>query len=130
MGENWCWEIEGGLSASQSDITAAQTTRRRWCEALATLFERFDVIAAPACQVYPFKAEDGPPRQIASTPLDTYHRWLAVSLPASLGGLPVISLPIYSPSPERTTGIQLMMPAGQDEALLALAASIESILGA
>ena len=130
MGENWCWEIEGGLSASQSDITAAQSTKRRWREALVTLFKRFDVIAAPACQAYPFKAEDGPPKQIASTALDTYHRWLAVSLPASLGGLPVISLPISSPSPERTTGIQLMMPAGQDEALLALAASIEPALGA
>ena len=62
--------------------------------------------------------------------LDTYHRWLAISLPASLGGLPVISLPISSPSSERTTGIQLMMPAGQDEALLALAESIEPILAA
>ena len=130
MGENWCWEIEQGLFARQSDIGAAQATRRRWSEALVTLFDRFDAIAAPACQVYPFEAVDGPPRQIAGKTLDTYHRWLAVSLPASLGGLPVISLPISSPSPERTTGIQLMMPAGQDEALLALAASIESILGA
>ena len=25
--------------------------------------------------------------------MDTYHRWLEVSLPASLGGLPTISLP-------------------------------------
>lgn len=130
MGEPWCWEIEQGLTVTQSDITAAQATRSSWSETLVTLFERFDVIAAPACQVYPFKAEDGPPRQIASAALDTYHRWLAISLPASLGGLPVISLPISSPSSERTTGIQLMMPAGQDEALLALAESIEPILAA
>ena len=92
------------------------------------LYDRFDVIAAPACQVYPFKAEDGPPRQIASKALDTYHQWLAISLPASLGGLPVISLPISSLSPERTTGIQLMMPADQDDALLTLAALLEPML--
>ena len=50
---------EQGLTV-EVDITAAQATRRSWNETLVTLFERFDVIAAPACQVYPFKAEDGP----------------------------------------------------------------------
>ena len=74
MGEHWRWEIEQGLTVSRSDITAAQATRRSWNETLVTLFERFDVIAAPACQVYPFKAEDGPPKQIAGAALDTYHR--------------------------------------------------------
>ena len=128
MGEHWRWELEQGLTASQSDIAAAQATRSRWSEALVTLYDRFDVIAAPACQVYPFKAEDGPPGQIASKALDTYHRWLAISLPASLGGLPVISLPISSLSPARTTGIQLMMPADQDDVLLTLAALLEPML--
>ncbi len=60
--------------------------------------------------------------------MDTYHRWLEVSLPASLGGLPVISLPLAAPSTEQATGIQFMAAAGKDETLLQFAAAAEPIL--
>ena len=87
------------------------------------------MLIAPACQVHPFKSEDGTPRQIHGRPLDTYHRWLEVSLPASLGNLPVISMPIPGLSPQHMTGLQLMMPSGSDQALLAVARGVEAALG-
>jgi hypothetical protein len=34
-----------------------------------------------------------PPRQINSKMMDTYHRWMEVSVPVSLAGLPCVTVP-------------------------------------
>ena len=115
-----------GLTAL--DIAGAKSIRHDWIESLQASFTQYDVIAAPACQVYPFNAENGPPKRIESAAMDTYHRWLEVSLPASLGSLPVINLPLAAPSAGQATGIQFMAPAGKDETLLQFAAAAEPIL--
>lgn len=128
MGPQWQWELEQGMGVTASDIAGANSIRHDWIKSLQALFAQYDVIAAPACQVYPFDAENGPPHRIDSVAMDTYHRWLEVSLPASLGGLPVISLPLAGPSAKHATGIQFMAPAGKDETLLQFAAEAEPIL--
>lgn len=128
MGTNWQWEISQGLSLTQSAIADARAKQADWHKTLSRLFKRYDVIAAPACQVYPFAAERGPPTQIGNKALDTYHQWLEVSLVASLGNLPVISLPLPASTPQRATGIQFMMPPGRDHDLLTFAANAELCL--
>jgi len=128
MGANWQWEITQGAELNQGAIRAAQQTRREWQASLTTLFDRYDLLALPACQVYPFAAEDGPPSQIKGTLMDTYHRWLEVSLPASLGGLPTICLPLPSRKPELAAGIQFMANSGRDTELLDIASAIESLI--
>ena len=112
MSVNWRWEITQGAELNSGAIEAAQQTRREWQASLTTLFDRYDLLALPACQVYPFTAEGGPPSQINGALMDTYHRWLEVSLPASLGGLPTISLPLPSRKPELAAGIQFMASSG------------------
>ena len=57
--------------------------------------------------------QGGPPSQINGALMDTYHRWLEVSLPASLGGLPTISLPLPSRKPALAAGIQFMASSGR-----------------
>ena len=47
---------------------------------------------------------------------------------ASLGNLPVISLPLPASTPQRATGIQFMMPPGRDHDLLTFAANAELCL--
>lgn len=128
MGPQWQWELKQGMGLTASDIAGAKSIRHDWIESLQTLFTQYDVIAAPACQVYPFNAESGPPKLIESATMDTYHRWLEVSLPASLGSLPVINLPLAAPSAGQATGIQFMAPTGKDETLLQFAAAAEPIL--
>ncbi|GIR82776.1 MAG: hypothetical protein CM15mP84_05240 [Cellvibrionales bacterium] len=44
-----------------------------------------------------------------------------VSLPASLGGLPTISLPLPSREPELAAGIQFMASSGRDTEFLHIA---------
>ena len=128
MGPQWQWELKQGMGLTAWDIAGAKSIRHDWIESLQASFTQYDVIAAPACQVYPFNAENGPPKRIESAAMDTYHRWLEVSLPASLGSLPVINLPLAAPSAGQATGIQFMAPAGKDETLLQFAAAAEPIL--
>jgi amidase len=128
MSTNWQWEISQGLPLTQSAIAEARAKQTGWHKMLSRLFDQYDVIAAPACQVYPFAAAQGPPAQIGNKALDTYHQWLEISLVASLGNLPVISLPLPASTPQRATGIQFMMPPGHDHELLNVAANAELML--
>lgn len=128
MSDSWRWEIEQGIQRKGSDLSTAETLRRDWLVTVETLFQQYDVLAAPAAQVFPFHAEAGPPAAIGGTALDTYHQWLAISVPASLAGLPVISLPIATASATKMTGIQLMMPRGRDYDLLSIATKVEPAL--
>jgi len=129
MGDNWQWEIQQGALLSRDDIGAAEQARRAWRAELGRLFSEYDVLIAPACQVHPFASADGSPKQIHGRSLDTYHRWLEVSLPASLGNLPVISMPIPGLSPQHMTAMQIMMPSDSDQALLNVARGVETALG-
>lgn len=129
MSDNWQWEIAQGTVLSRDDVGAAEQAQQAWRTELGELFSEYDVLIAPACQVHPFASADGTPQQIHGRSLDTYHRWLEVSLPASLGNLPVVSLPIPGLSPQHMTGLQLMMPPGSDQALLRVARGVETALG-
>ena len=128
MSDNWRWEIEQGMQRGESDLLMAETLRRDWLVTIETLFRQYDVLAAPAAQVFPFDAGAGVPTAIEGASLETYHQWLAISLPASLAGLPVISLPVAARSATNMAGIQLMMPRGRDDNLLAIASAAEQAL--
>ena len=128
MSDNWRWEIEQGMQRGESDLLMAETLRRDWLATIETLFRQYDVLAAPAAQVFPFDAGAGVPTAIEGASLETYHQWLAISLPASLAGLPVISLPVAARSATNIAGIQLMMPRGRDDNLLAIASAAEQAL--
>ena len=128
MSDNWRWEIEQGMQRGESDLLMAETLRRDWLATIETLFRQYDVLAAPAAQVFPCDAGAGVPTAIEGASLETYHQWLAISLPASLAGLPVISLPVAARSATNMAGIQLMMPRGRDDNLLAIASAAEQAL--
>ena len=72
------------------------------------------------------KNEKNKPNQILDKEMDTYHRWMEVVIPASLTGLPSISVPIGF-SPDNTPlGMQLIGHRRHDANILALAKQYES----
>ncbi|WP_309663237.1 amidase, partial [Tabrizicola sp.] len=81
------WEIEQGLGLSADAVHAASVIRSRWYAHAARLFDRFDVVVLPSAQVWPFPVEWRWPEAINGLPMDTYHRWMEVVIPASLIGL-------------------------------------------
>ena len=62
--------------------------------------------------------------------MDTYHRWMEVTLYATFAGLPAISVPAgFDASGRLPAGLQLIGRAQGDAALLALAAAHEALSG-
>lgn len=120
------WEIEGGVDMSAHRLSSAAKGRSAWYVALQHLFEQFDVLALPSAQVFPFLATTNWPASINGHPMDTYHRWMEVSIGGTLSGLPVISLPVGFDNAGRPMGIQFIGRPGEDKALLEFALAYEA----
>ena len=114
------WEIEQGLSLSARAVYEASLIRSQWYAAYAALFERFDAVVLPSAQVWPFPVEWRWPQQINGHPMDTYHRWMEIVVPASLVGAPVLGCPAGFGPEGLHMGFQLAGPVGGDAKVLAL----------
>ncbi|MEM6439220.1 MAG: amidase, partial [Pseudomonadota bacterium] len=125
------WEIESGLKLSALDVHAAWVQRTRQHLALEALFARYDLLAVPSAQVWPFPVEQRFPEEIAGRTMDTYHRWMEIMIPASLSGRPAISVPAGfcpegGPAPGTPIGVQLIGPLRDDLGVLRAAAAFET----
>ncbi|MGI9292628.1 MAG: amidase, partial [Pseudomonadales bacterium] len=72
------WEIEGSFGMTAARISEADKARSDWYRALHDLLERYDLLALPTAQVFPFSADVHWPKSINGKPMDTYHRWMEV----------------------------------------------------
>ena len=115
------WEVEGGMRLSGEDVWTATVARSQWYNALLTLFERYDFLALPSAQVFPFDASEHWPKTIAGRTMDTYHRWMEVVIGASLAGLPVINVPVGFNFQGLPMGVQVIGKPYTDLAVLQLA---------
>ncbi len=88
------WEIARGLGRSGTEITRALAVQTRWYLHLLGLFERFDHLALPSAQVFPFPAELHWPRSVGGREMDTYHRWMEVAIGATMARLPSLNVPV------------------------------------
>ena len=121
------WEVEQGLALTPRAIQAAAIDRSLFFGAVAKLFERFDVLALPSAQVWPFAKSIRHPTAIAGRAMDTYHRWMEVVVPASLLGLPAVSVPVGLGDEGLPMGMQLIGPRRADQRVLDLAAAWEEM---
>ncbi|MFM7569811.1 MAG: amidase [Betaproteobacteria bacterium] len=87
------WEVEQGLRRNAHDIYRASVARSDWYRAALSLLERYDILALPSAQVFPFDLSSNWPSEIAGRAMDTYHRWMEVVIPATMAGLPAASVP-------------------------------------
>jgi len=115
------WEVEGGLRLSGEDVWNATVARSQWYNALLSLFERYDYLALPSAQVFPFDANEHWPKAIAGRTMDTYHRWMEVVIGASLAGLPVVCVPAGFNAQGLPMGLQVIGKPQADLAVLQLA---------
>lgn len=121
------WEHRQGSSLGFLEFMAASEVRTAFLQHLLGLFERFDVLALPATQVWPFPIAQRWPRQIAGRTMDTYHRWMEVTLYATFAGLPAISVPAgFHANGRWPAGLQLIGRPRGDAALLQVAAGCEA----
>lgn len=114
------WEIEQGMDLSAQAVYEASVIRSRWHAHAARLFRRFDALVLPSAQVWPFPADWRWPQTINGQAMDTYHRWMEVVIPASLIGLPALSVPIGFSTAGLPMGMQIIGRSGDDMGVLGI----------
>jgi amidase len=114
------WEIEQGLTLTAQAVYEASVIRSRWHKHAARLFQRFDAVVLPSAQVWPFPADWRWPETINGHEMDTYHRWMEIVVPASLIGLPALSVPIGFSNSGLPMGMQIIGRSGDDAGVLAI----------
>jgi len=67
--------------------------------------------------------------RFAGRKMDTYHRWMEVTIYATLAGLPALSLPAgFHPNGRWPAGLQLIGRPHQESSLLDIAATYETLV--
>lgn len=115
------YEIEAGMAVTASQIHAASVVRSQWFATAAELFQSYDAVVLPSAQLFPFDAEIRWPQSIAGRAMSTYHQWMEVVIPASIAGLPAISIPAGFSANLLPMGMQLIGARNTDIELLRLA---------
>jgi amidase len=122
------WEHDQAQGLTGVQTMEASTQRSAFYQHMLTLFERHDVLALPSAQVWPFDAALRWPSHINGVEMDTYHRWMEVTLYATLAGLPAMSVPAgfnAEGQPQLPMGLQLIGRPQGDLAVLHLAHAYE-----
>ena len=122
------WEHDQAAGLSFNDFMRAAQVRSAFYEHLLGLFERFDLLALPVAQVWPFDLALHWPERVAGRTMDTYHRWMEVTIYATFGGLPAISVPAgFHANGRWPMGLQLIGRPHGDAALLHAAQAYENL---
>ncbi|MBW2370887.1 MAG: hypothetical protein JRH15_23725, partial [Deltaproteobacteria bacterium] len=121
------WEIEQGLSLNEKDVDKANIVRSSWYAELDRMFGEFDFLVLPTAQVFPFPKNIHWPKQINGRQMDTYHRWMEVVILGSLGGIPVVNVPVGFDAQGRPMGMQVMGKFGDDKTVLKFALAYELV---
>jgi amidase len=119
------WEIEHGLALTAAQVSRASAVRTEFHTAMVALYSRFDVLALPTAQVWPFPIDDRWPQRIGDREMDTYHRWMEVTAYATFAGLPALSVPVGFDDRGLPMGMQLIGAPRADVDVLCLGAAYE-----
>jgi len=124
------WEHDSAASLGLGQFMQASQRRSDFLAQMLDLLDGVDALALPAVQVWPFDIRERWPREIAGRPMDTYHRWMEVTLYATFAGLPAVSVPCgFDALSGLPMGLQLIGKPGGDAQLLQLAAFYEQLMG-
>ncbi|MGA1325112.1 MAG: amidase [Rubrivivax sp.] len=123
------WEHDQAQGLSFAAFMQASAVRGQLLHRLLALFEHHDLLALPTAQLWPFPIAQTWPRTIDGRAMDTYHRWMEVTLYATFAGLPAISVPAgFHANGRWPCGLQLIGRPRADAALLAAAAGYEALI--
>jgi aspartyl-tRNA(Asn)/glutamyl-tRNA(Gln) amidotransferase subunit A len=115
--------LRRGQNISDLDYHAAQAQRQTFTAQLEQLFDRFDILLAPAVpDIAPLVGQNSLELHGVSTPLR--QAFLRLTCPFNLAGLPVVCLPL--PTGSMWTGLQVIGAKGRDAEVLVVAAALHS----
>jgi len=123
------WEAARAAELGAADIVRALAGRTAWYEAVRALFARHELLVLPSAQVFPFDAALHWPREIGGRPMDTYHRWMEVSIAATMAGCPALNVPVGFSREGLPMGMHIIAPPHHELACLQLARAYERATG-
>jgi len=103
-----------------SRLFGASLARSNLYRSVVQAFEKVDFLILPAAQVFPFDVNIAWPRDINGRAMDTYHRWMEVTILPSLTGCPALSVPAGFNAEGLPTGLQIIGRPGADWPVLQL----------
>ncbi len=122
------FEIERGATLDQEEIRGALADESRIRSTFNQMFDSFDLVLTPTCQVPPFPVGDEWVTEINGVRLDKYTDWMRSCSRLTVPGGPSISLPAGFTDKGLPVGVQLSGQLGADTDLLAAAEVAESVL--
>lgn len=123
------WEIEQGLDMPASQLFKASMARSAIYRTVMQLFESVEFLVLPAAQVFPFDVDTHWPKEINGRTMDTYHRWMEVTILATLMGCPALSVPAGLNAQGLPSGLQILGRPGSDWQVLQLGRAWEEAMG-
>jgi amidase len=132
MKDTVVWNIEFGLDLTAERIAAANRLRTEIFQRMRRFMGDIDAWILPTAQVLPFSHDLPYPTSINGEALGTYIDWLKSCYWVSVSGHPAISLPCGFERDDAgialPAGLQLVGRWDEDEALLDVAETIETLL--
>jgi amidase len=122
------WEIEQGMQVTNKDLLDAKQNGIAYAKALDTAFDSYDILALPSAQLFPFPLEWKWPNKVGGQSMDVYHRWMAVCVPVTFGGLPCSTIPAGFSKTGLPIGLQLFGRRFEDSKTLRLANAYHKIV--
>jgi amidase len=124
--------IHGNVADAEAmafaDYVRSERNRSAIYNNMVAFFETFDVLACPVNGLAPLPVEIEYPTEVAGRPMRDYIDWLQFAFPASVAGLPAMSLPVgFTPS-GMPVGLQLIGPPRGEGRLLQIAHMFEQAL--
>ena len=121
------WEIKNGQVVKETDLEEALVWRSLWENEVNSIFKKYDYLAMPVAQVYPFNKDIPYPSSINGKQMETYHQWMDIVVLSSILGLPTISVPVGLNSNGLPMGMQIIGKRKSDIDLIAFAKKYETI---
>jgi amidase len=111
------------LKVTEDELDYARQIAQKWSRVVENylLLKNYDAIALPSAQVWPFPKQWSQSEWIGDVVMDTYHRWMEVVIPASVAGLPLVTVPAGFSEKGLPMGIQLIGRRHEENMLLQLA---------
>ncbi len=127
MTEEAIWEYKKGSKIKDDDIDIAMKQKLDCFNQVGKLFDKFDFLALPSAQIFPFDKKIQYPSELNNKKLDTYHRWLEIFIMSSLLELPTVSIPIGFNKNGSPMGIQIIGKKGDDLKVFSFAKKYEEV---
>ncbi len=120
-------QVEKGINLRGVDVAEAHQASHSMREILREALDRHGFIATPCTPCAAWPAEHNAPAEIGGMPAAPRDH-AAFTPQINHAGVPAVSLPCGTDNRRRPLGLQLIAPAGEDAALIALATALQSIL--